>query len=71
LAASVLPLTLLLLLFHAIWHIGTPAFAATASNDLRSKVLSAMSSNAVTFEPMAFNDLPGWSEDDHLAAWKA
>lgn len=25
----------------------------------------------VTFEPIAFQDLPGWAEDDHLAALKA
>lgn len=30
-----------------------------------------MTPNAVTFEPMAFSELPGWGEDDQLAAWKA
>ncbi|MFT3732613.1 MAG: MltA domain-containing protein [Hyphomicrobium sp.] len=30
-----------------------------------------MAPSAVTFEPVAFSDLPGWNEDDHLAAWKA
>lgn len=30
-----------------------------------------MTPTAVTFEPMAFSDLPGWAADDHLAAWKA
>lgn len=30
-----------------------------------------MTPSAVTFEPMAFSDLPGWENDDHLAAWKA
>ncbi|HML29479.1 MAG TPA: MltA domain-containing protein, partial [Hyphomicrobium sp.] len=30
-----------------------------------------MTPSAVTFEPMAFSDLPGWNDDDQLAAWKA
>jgi len=30
-----------------------------------------MQTNAVTFDPIAFSDIPGWTEDNHLAAWKA
>ncbi|HVZ04915.1 murein transglycosylase A [Hyphomicrobium sp.] len=30
-----------------------------------------MQTHAVTFEPTSFRDVPGWSEDNHLAAWKA
>lgn len=26
---------------------------------------------AITLDPVAFDALPGWSDDDHLAAWKA
>jgi peptidoglycan lytic transglycosylase A len=46
-----------------------PALAATT--DPRNKAQPVMKPNAVTFEPMAFSDLPGWDGDDHLAAWKA
>lgn len=52
------------------------ALAATTSKTSTSKVSQskappAMTPSAPTFEPMAFSDLPGWGEDDHLAAWKA
>jgi membrane-bound lytic murein transglycosylase A len=30
-----------------------------------------MQTNAVTFDPIAFSDVTGWADDDHLAAWKA
>lgn len=30
-----------------------------------------MPTQAHTFEPATFADLPGWESDDHLAAWKA
>ena len=30
-----------------------------------------MQTSAVTFDPISFSDVPGWSDDDHLAAWKA
>jgi membrane-bound lytic murein transglycosylase A len=31
----------------------------------------SMKTNAVNFDPIAFSDIPGWADDDHLAAWKA
>jgi membrane-bound lytic murein transglycosylase A len=30
-----------------------------------------MQTNAITLDPIPFSDLPGWNDDDHLAAWKA
>jgi membrane-bound lytic murein transglycosylase A len=30
-----------------------------------------MQSSAITFDPVSFNDVPAWADDDHLAAWKA
>lgn len=47
------------------------AFAASASSDAQNEAQPAMTPPAVTFEPMAFGDLPGWTTDDHLAAWRA
>lgn len=48
-----------------------PALAETSSPSSQTHPLPAMTSSAVTFEPMAFSELPGWADDDHLAAWKA
>jgi membrane-bound lytic murein transglycosylase A len=31
----------------------------------------SMQTRAITFDPVSFDDVPGWKEDDHLAAWKA
>jgi membrane-bound lytic murein transglycosylase A len=45
--------------------------AAAASINSQSKAPPAMTPSAPTFEPVAFDDLPGWQTDDHLAAWKA
>ncbi|HEY8128114.1 MAG TPA: MltA domain-containing protein [Hyphomicrobium sp.] len=42
----------------------TPVHAAPAGS-------SSMQTSAVTFDPMSFSDVPGWNDDDHLAAWKA
>ncbi|WP_045837538.1 murein transglycosylase A [Hyphomicrobium sp. 99] len=30
-----------------------------------------MTPSSISFEPISFDDLPGWRDDDHLAAWKA
>jgi len=30
-----------------------------------------MEKNAVMLDPIPFSEIPGWREDDHLAAWKA
>jgi membrane-bound lytic murein transglycosylase A len=30
-----------------------------------------MQTRALTFDPISFDDVPGWQDDDHLAAWKA
>jgi membrane-bound lytic murein transglycosylase A len=30
-----------------------------------------MQTNAVTFDPIAFSGIAGWTDDNHLAAWKA
>ena len=30
-----------------------------------------MPAPTATFDPVSFGDLPGWDQDDHLAAWKA
>jgi membrane-bound lytic murein transglycosylase A len=30
-----------------------------------------MQTHAITFDPVSFGDVPGWADDDHLAAWKA
>lgn len=30
-----------------------------------------MQTSTVTFDPISFSDVPGWRDDDHLAAWKA
>jgi membrane-bound lytic murein transglycosylase A len=45
--------------------------SATSQTKAQQKVSADMTPAAVTFEPMTFSDLPGWSGDDHLAAWKA
>ncbi len=37
----------------------------------QNKAQSAMTSSSVSFQPIPFSELPGWSDDDHLAAWKA
>jgi len=67
----VLALTAGLLLPQFVGQMSGSVFAATVSHDSQSKPQPAMAPRAVTFEPMAFSDLPGWSTDDHLAAWKA
>jgi len=36
-----------------------------------SRSRNKMSTHAVTFDPMDFKAVPGWADDDHLAAWKA
>ena len=46
------------------------ATAATSANP-QNKSQSGMTSSTVSFQPIPFSDLPGWNEDDHLAAWKA
>jgi membrane-bound lytic murein transglycosylase A len=33
--------------------------------------LTKMQTSAVTFKPTAFTGIPGWTDDNHLAAWKA
>lgn len=43
----------------------TPATAASAEPS------NSMQTPAVTFDPISFGDVSGWSEDNHLAAWKA
>lgn len=30
-----------------------------------------MQTHAIAFNPVSFGDVPGWADDDHLAAWKA
>jgi len=47
--------------------VAIPAFATDSSE---SKASPAMPSS-VSFEPVSFDELPGWRDDDHLAAWKA
>src|SRR5437868_2692774 len=49
------------------------AFAApaTTSANPQDKAQSAMTSSSASFQPIPFSDLPGWNDDDHLAAWKA
>lgn len=64
-------LTLTLLLSQILISSGRPVQAAAASPPSQSKASPAMTPSAVTFEPMAFSDLPGWNDDDQLAAWKA
>jgi membrane-bound lytic murein transglycosylase A len=48
-----------------------PLFAAAAVSSPQNKAPAAMSPPPVSFEPIAFSDLAGWTDDDHLAAWKA
>jgi membrane-bound lytic murein transglycosylase A len=43
-------------------------FAAGASSVGTS---NSMQMNAVTFDRVTFGEVPGWDDDDHLAAWKA
>jgi len=50
---------------------GAPAFAVTSSNSSQSKASPAMTPSSISFEPISFDDLPGWRDDDHLAAWNA
>jgi membrane-bound lytic murein transglycosylase A len=47
------------------------ASAAETSVNSQNKAQSAMTSSPICFQPISFGDLPGWSDDDHLAAWKA
>lgn len=41
--------------------------AALASTNSQT----SMPTTAISFTPISFADLPGWTDDDHLAAWKA
>ncbi|MET0639583.1 MAG: MltA domain-containing protein [Hyphomicrobium sp.] len=66
---AVLPLTLFACLVVALGH--GPALAATVSTSSQNKAPPAMTPSAISFEPIAFAELPGWADDDHLAAWKA
>jgi len=46
--------------------------AATPAADARSmNSASNKQPKAIALDPVAFGDLPGWGDDDHLAAWKA
>jgi peptidoglycan lytic transglycosylase A len=47
------------------------AATATTSANSQNKAQSPMTSSSVSFQPIPFSELPGWSDDDHLAAWKA
>jgi membrane-bound lytic murein transglycosylase A len=47
------------------------AAGAPAAGEIPNQAQPAMTPPPVTFEPMTFSDLAGWSDDDHLAAWKA
>ncbi|WP_290980547.1 MltA domain-containing protein [Hyphomicrobium sp.] len=62
---------MLLFLSPAVCDNGAVAASAPAASDIQNKAQPAMTPPVVTFEPMTFSDLAGWSEDDHLAAWKA
>jgi membrane-bound lytic murein transglycosylase A len=42
-----------------------------AADTASTRPVSSMQTSAITFDPIPFNELPGWSTDDHLAAWKA
>jgi membrane-bound lytic murein transglycosylase A len=67
------PVRLVALLFSlvAMQIAHVPAFAKASSDKSQNKAQSPMASSSVSFEPISFNDLPAWEEDDHLAAWKA
>lgn len=45
--------------------------AASEKAEQAKKTVKVAPTPAVTFAPIAFADLPGWAEDDHLAALKA
>ncbi|MFN0218342.1 MAG: murein transglycosylase A [Hyphomicrobium sp.] len=54
--------------------VGAPADANAMVQPVALKPTLAapqMSTNAITFEPTSFSELPGWDSDNHLAAWKA
>ncbi len=70
-AGCVVALALLLLLSQSFSQSSGAVLAATARAVPQNKVQPGMTQRAVTFEPLAFSDLPGWSDDDHLTAWKA
>lgn len=52
------------------------AFVLAAGTPCRAEDANPQSDRGVTtpavkFDPVTFADVPGWREDDHLAAWKA
>ncbi len=63
--------TVLVFLSHNLILDGQTALADPSSPPPQTQASPAMPPSAVTFEPMAFSELPGWAVDDHLAAWKA
>jgi peptidoglycan lytic transglycosylase A len=67
----VLALSMLAAQMYSDDHDTALAAAATTSTNSQNKAQSAMTSSSVSFQPIPFSDLPGWSDDDHLAAWKA
>ncbi|MFA7305723.1 MAG: MltA domain-containing protein [Hyphomicrobium sp.] len=62
-----LPLAATILIGSAGFHlVAEPSIAET-----RTPAPIPMQTNAVNLDPIAFSDIPGWTADDHLAAWKA
>ncbi|HEX3871621.1 MAG TPA: MltA domain-containing protein, partial [Pirellulales bacterium] len=70
-AGRICRLAVLLLVAHLYGSDRNAAFAADTPASAQNKAQSAMTPSAVSFQPISFGDLPGWSDDDHLAAWKA
>jgi membrane-bound lytic murein transglycosylase A len=50
---------------------GRPSKSGSQAKRAAAAGASQAGTGAVRFEPISFHDLPGWAEDDHLAALKA
>ena len=48
-----------------------PTTTRAASTIAMSPASSNTQAHAITLDPIPFGDVPGWGDDDHLAAWKA
>jgi membrane-bound lytic murein transglycosylase A len=47
------------------------SITALAADAASTRPVSSMQTSAISLDPIPFSELPGWSTDDHLAAWKA
>jgi membrane-bound lytic murein transglycosylase A len=47
------------------------SLGAVAASAASTRPVSSMPTSAITLDPIQFSELPDWSTDDHLAAWKA